>query len=307
MVYFDTYRACSDCYQISANGSDGMDISPERLAAVEKGFADVGGLSSHPGEAENDAEFETGECEICGTHLAGFRGDVLIGREGEKPVDLLLLAEDTAELATINEPWAKAWIKALAEVKPEPSTLAKGSNWYALTPAQARALVRAANEDYRPSLNARRFVGASVLLRERLEVFVTHVPRETELDVSDAMLRSYLTTALWASTCYSCEGHDEQPCDKNHDVSDFDDEARAEARADIKAFINDQWVNLEATQLHLDDSTVAHNLFLNRNGHGAGFWDKGLGDAAERLSKAAKGLSTQEPDPREDGSIGWHN
>lgn len=32
---------------------------------------------------------------------------------------------------------------------------------------------------------------------------------------------------------------------------------------------------------------VGHDLWLTRNGHGAGFWDRGLGEIGERLSKAA--------------------
>lgn len=33
---------------------------------------------------------------------------------------------------------------------------------------------------------------------------------------------------------------------------------------------------------------AGHDFWLTRNGHGAGFWDRGMGDLGERLSKASK-------------------
>lgn len=38
----------------------------------------------------------------------------------------------------------------------------------------------------------------------------------------------------------------------------------------------------------LDVGQAGHDFWLTRNGHGAGFWDRGLGDVGERLSDAAK-------------------
>ena len=35
---------------------------------------------------------------------------------------------------------------------------------------------------------------------------------------------------------------------------------------------------------------LGHDLWLTRNGHGAGFWDRGLGELGERLSEAARSL-----------------
>lgn len=36
------------------------------------------------------------------------------------------------------------------------------------------------------------------------------------------------------------------------------------------------------------DEQAGGDFWLTRNGHGAGFWDRGLGELGERLSKAAK-------------------
>lgn len=37
-----------------------------------------------------------------------------------------------------------------------------------------------------------------------------------------------------------------------------------------------------------DLSHAGHDFALTRNGHGAGFWDRGLGEVGERLSAAAR-------------------
>lgn len=37
---------------------------------------------------------------------------------------------------------------------------------------------------------------------------------------------------------------------------------------------------------------AGHDFWLTRNGHGAGFWDRGLGDVGERLTEAAKATGT---------------
>lgn len=49
---------------------------------------------------------------------------------------------------------------------------------------------------------------------------------------------------------------------------------------------------VEARQIDL--LQIGHDLWLTRNGHGAGFWDRGLGQLGDSLTTAAK-------------SIGWAN
>lgn len=39
-------------------------------------------------------------------------------------------------------------------------------------------------------------------------------------------------------------------------------------------------------------SYAGHDFYLTRCGHGAGFWDRGLGDLGDRLTKVAKGYSS---------------
>lgn len=81
--------------------------------------------------------------------------------------------------------------------------------------------------------------------------------------------QSYFETALWSS--YS-GGEFETPLDRDYCIEDFD-----------QAFVEDQkkqiamFMNIAAHLLTEDELSnpvdIGHNFWLNRNGHGAGFWD----------------------------------
>ena len=89
-------------------------------------------------------------------------------------------------------------------------------------------------------------------------------------------LMQYLETAIWSS------------CDENGDhfkadLSDFTPEAIEQAKKDLADFIEQAGDLLE----DLDMTDVAHDLWLTRNHHGAGFWDRGLGDIGKKLTDIA--------------------
>lgn len=108
----------------------------------------------------------------------------------------------------------------------------------------------------------------------------------------DPFTVAYLECALWSS-------HDEsdpsggEPLDKNYTLDDFAPEALGRAIADCRVFQeanaddiynadyapgSGEWSNAER---------AGHDFWLTRNGHGAGFWDRGLREIGERLDKAA--------------------
>ena len=102
----------------------------------------------------------------------------------------------------------------------------------------------------------------------------------------DMFTASYLKTALWSST------------DDNGtplDASDYADTELAEEtierfKADCNRF---REVHAELIQRALEyrsESHIAHDFWLTRNGHGAGFWDgdypEELGEALTRASKS---------------------
>ncbi len=90
-------------------------------------------------------------------------------------------------------------------------------------------------------------------------------------------LEHYLKTALWSST-----DDDGEPLDKNYSASDFAPSAVSSAREDLDAFMEQADPFIDATDLSSEDA--AHNFWLTRNRHGAGFWDLGLGEIGKKLT-----------------------
>ena len=110
----------------------------------------------------------------------------------------------------------------------------------------------------------------------------------------------YITTALWSSTDNSDETGGE-PLDKNYDISDIDAETIMQMIRDVEDFVADNQQLL--AESGLSRGRIGHDLWLNRNGHGAGFWDEGLGEVGERLSAAAHALGSYDLYVDDDGYI----
>lgn len=100
---------------------------------------------------------------------------------------------------------------------------------------------------------------------------------------------SYLETALWSSSDWDDmdDSDNPTPFDENYSVSDFTEEARLEAEADCRAFlelldgieIDEDRTLLDCAEELQGYSRIGHDFWLTRNGHGAGFWD---GDYEDR-------------------------
>lgn len=91
---------------------------------------------------------------------------------------------------------------------------------------------------------------------------------------------AYLEAALWASI-----DEDGEPFDKNYGVEDFAQETVDHAIKISNDFITANRADLERVG---DESRHGHDFWLTRNGHGAGFWDRGYGAVGERLSEMAR-------------------
>lgn len=86
----------------------------------------------------------------------------------------------------------------------------------------------------------------------------------------NAFVYQYLKTALWSSI-----GDDERPLDERYGVMCFDSHAFEEAKNDCQRFLATMVMGRRIRDIVctcLDDA--AHDFWLNRNGHGTGFWDK---------------------------------
>ena len=100
----------------------------------------------------------------------------------------------------------------------------------------------------------------------------------------DKFTLAYIVCALWSSTDDQGE-----PLD-GYDVKDI----VSYSLADIIETCNDfQESNAELlkqyySRPYMNEASAGHDFWLTRNGHGAGFWDRGLGELGDKLTAAAK-------------------
>lgn len=100
----------------------------------------------------------------------------------------------------------------------------------------------------------------------------------------ETFIRGYFECALWSSTLGDDCG---TPMDQDYTLDDLADETVEVMRADCADFYesNIGVLALYADQRSWDDA--GHDFWLTRNGHGAGFWDRGLEDIGRTLSDRA--------------------
>lgn len=95
-------------------------------------------------------------------------------------------------------------------------------------------------------------------------------------------LRGYVTAALWTTDPSPGSGEYQATPDR---VARIPEDWEREAIADCDDF---QQSNAEDLAEAGDAERNGTDFWLTRNGHGAGFWDRGYGDVGDRLTKAAK-------------------
>lgn len=107
-------------------------------------------------------------------------------------------------------------------------------------------------------------------------------------------LAGYIECALWSTTdSRDSEGNDNYSLDDEFDS--VSDKCKAAMLSDCEDFIKANEDDLEAFKdaTGRDDSDLGHDFWLNRHGHGVGFWDR-LGrndpnwELGEKLSDACK-------------------
>lgn len=111
----------------------------------------------------------------------------------------------------------------------------------------------------------------------------------------EPFFRQYLETALWSSL-----DDDGKPMDRTYSVSDIAEESKAAAQEECLDFIS---ANARDLEIHGDAGQAGHDFWLTRNGHGAGFWDRGLGDLGDRLTAACRAYGESDPYVGDDGRV----
>lgn len=95
----------------------------------------------------------------------------------------------------------------------------------------------------------------------------------------EEMLTGYIECALWSSM------HGEDHFDElDYDLSEPTREGMEE---DCKRFLE----KIDHASLRFEEMNpeqIGHDFWLTRNGHGAGFWDRGLGGLGEVLTRISE-------------------
>lgn len=145
-----------------------------------------------------------------------------------------------------------------------------GAPLFFYTDGGTEAFIRATNRENAKELIREKFPGAT------FESF------DAESYDIDSMVTAYLEAALWAELDESDE-YGGIPLGESFSIDDVSEESMEKARTDCLAFIEEN----ESDLAEIDAPTAGHDFWLTRNHHGAGFWDRGLGDIGDRLSESA--------------------
>lgn len=121
----------------------------------------------------------------------------------------------------------------------------------------------------------------------------------------DAILAGYVDALLWTSCCNGqaqhpdpshCRGED---CDTGLDDLSYDRDSLApgavwEITEDLQGFIVSCLTQRRDSFEGMEPGQLGHDFCLTRNGHGAGFWDRGLGERGAFLTRMSKPFGTQD-------------
>lgn len=111
--------------------------------------------------------------------------------------------------------------------------------------------------------------------------------KDEDCKLEEGTLESYIGTALWSTTAE--EAYDGEFLDEFYSFEDVDEDDLEILRKELCLFIKEHFGLVTSTDRNTDISHFVHNVWLTRNGHGAGFWD---GDYAngEALTEACEKL-----------------
>jgi hypothetical protein len=104
----------------------------------------------------------------------------------------------------------------------------------------------------------------------------------------------YVTCALWSST-----DDNSDPLDSNYGHGDIAEDTMLDMLIDCHAFYKKAKYLISEKSL----TQAGHDFWLTRNGHGAGFWDRGLGEVGDTLTDIAHKFGNTDLYVGDDGLI----
>ncbi|AYD82177.1 hypothetical protein KNU13_gp91 [Gordonia phage Turuncu] len=119
----------------------------------------------------------------------------------------------------------------------------------------------------------------------------------TYIDRVRSIVDGYLMALIWTQFTDHDPREDATLMDVGYTIDDVDDATRGRITAEVMAIITAHplAVRMYAAQRRYNagDGNVwehfGHDFLLTRDGHGAGFWDRGLGDLGDYLTTIADG------------------
>lgn len=125
-------------------------------------------------------------------------------------------------------------------------------------------------------------------------------------DITDPFVIAYLECALWAST----DDDDGTTLDSLYSLDDLSEEAIERAEKDCHEFVDlceregvNPYPEYPVRNEWSDEAKSGHDFFLTRNGHGAGYWDRGLGDIGDKLTALAHSMGETDLYSGDDGKL----
>ncbi len=100
--------------------------------------------------------------------------------------------------------------------------------------------------------------------------------------------QAFIDCLIWSSIDEEC-----QPLDYTYSIDDVDPESVTAVYSHIvtiyESYTNiiDQYLELQTNPEYDISELFGHDMVLTQNGHGAGFWDRGLGELGELLTAMA--------------------
>lgn len=98
-------------------------------------------------------------------------------------------------------------------------------------------------------------------------------------------IHGYLICALWSSS-----DDEDTPLDQLYGISDFTPDAEGKCKSSCNDFFDANRADIETacSRPGYTFEYAGHDFWLSRNGHGAGYFDRGLGKEGDQLQAAAR-------------------
>jgi hypothetical protein len=156
------------------------------------------------------------------------------------------------------------------------------------------------NQKAKSNLKLSLLAGIVFLVRKRRNPFERNpVMKASEIDRS-VVLRHAKIAALWSTTT-TVEDADYENLDDAFTADDIAGDAEKELVQLIDNFFDLAGDLLD--DVPLTDEQIGHDIILTTNRHGAGFWDRGLGELGEKLTEIAHNLGGYELYVGDDGTL----